>query len=417
MSKWIVGVAGMLLLGTDAARGADWPAFRGPTGDGVAGDSKAPITWAIDQHVAWKTPMPGPGNGSPIVLNRQVIVTSAEDPQGKQRSLLSFDALTGEQQWKQTVVVERHMPTHKTNPYSGSTPVSDGEMVVVWHATGGLHAYTMEGQPVWHRDLGTFEHIWGYASSPIIHDGKVILHSGPGKVRIFVAAFDVQTGKQLWLTEEAFTGDGDYNANKQYQGSWATPVVANDLIVVTQPTRIVAYHPDDGSIVWFCKGVSHARGDLAYSSPTIADNVCVVTGGFHGPMLAVPMEGHGDITDKRLWRFEKQPQSIGSSVHVDGFLYRPNAGPGGIQCIEVATGVERWMDRSVRGDYWASIIRVGDLLYATNQDATTVVFKANPERFEQVAVNHLKERCNATPSVADGFLYFRTYKYLICVKP
>ena len=87
----------------------------GPTGDGVAGDSKAPITWAIDQHVAWKTPMPGPGNGSPIVLNRQVIVTSAEDPQGKQRSLLSFDALTGEQQ-KQTVAVERHMPTHKTNP-------------------------------------------------------------------------------------------------------------------------------------------------------------------------------------------------------------------------------------------------------------------------------------------------------------
>ena len=134
-------------------------------------------------------------------------------------------------------------------------------------------------------------------------------------------------------------------------------------------------------------------------------------------MLAVPMEGHGDITDKRLWRFEKQPQSIGSAVHVDGLLYRPNAGPGGIQCIEVATGVERWMNRSVRGDYWASIVRVGDCCMQRIRMRRRWSLKANPERFEQVAVNHLKERCNATPSVADGFLYFPTYKYLICVKP
>ena len=215
MKNWIAGIVGMMLLGPAAAPAADWPAFRGPAGDGVAAESKAPTSWGVDQNVAWKVPMPGPGNGSPIVINDQVLVTSAEDPQGKQRSLISFDADTGEQQWKQTVTVDRHMPTHKTNPYGGSTPVSDGKIVVVWHATGGLHAYTLEGEPAWQHDLGTFQHIWGYASSPIIHDGQVILHSGPGKERIFVAGFDAKTGKQRWLTEEAFTGDGDYNANKQ----------------------------------------------------------------------------------------------------------------------------------------------------------------------------------------------------------
>ena len=132
-------------------------------------------------------------------------------------------------------------------------------------------------------------------------------------------------------------------------------------------------------------------------------------------MLAVKMAGEGNITDKRLWRFEKQPQSIGSAVHVNGYLYRPNAGPGSIQCIDVKTGNEKWLDRSVHGDFWASIVRVGDLLYATNQEGTTVVFKVNPERYESVSENKLGQRCNATPAVAKGRLYFRTFTHLVCV--
>jgi len=113
----------------------DWPAFRGPGGQGVATDTKAPSTWSTDQNVLWKTALPRPGNGSPIVVGERVFVTSAEDADGKQRSLYALDAASGRRLWVKTESLDRKLPTHETNPYGGTTPVSDGRSVVVWHAT------------------------------------------------------------------------------------------------------------------------------------------------------------------------------------------------------------------------------------------------------------------------------------------
>ena len=91
--------------------------------------------------------------------------------------------------------------------------------------------------------------------------------------------------------------------------------------------------------------------------------------------MAIRLGGSGDVTEThRLWRKEKQPQNIGTGVALDGVLYRPNAGPGTIDCIEIATGETLWKDREF-GTQWASIVMVGDLLYATNQNAETTVFK------------------------------------------
>ncbi|MCA9155377.1 MAG: PQQ-binding-like beta-propeller repeat protein, partial [Planctomycetales bacterium] len=114
---------------------ADWPQFRGPTGDGVSTATNVPIEWDANSNVAWKAPLPRPANGSPIVSGGRVFVTSAEDADGKQRSLICFDAADGKQLWKQTVQIDKKMPTHQTNPYCGTTPAADGERVVVWHAS------------------------------------------------------------------------------------------------------------------------------------------------------------------------------------------------------------------------------------------------------------------------------------------
>ena len=119
-----------------------------------------------------------------------MLVTSAEDKEGRRRSLYCFDAASGRQLWVRTVAIDKTMPTHETNPYGGSTPVSDGRRVVVWHASAGLHCYDLDGKEIWSRDLGEFRHMWGYGSSPILHQGRVILHTGPGK-RVFVTAIEL----------------------------------------------------------------------------------------------------------------------------------------------------------------------------------------------------------------------------------
>ena len=119
-----------------SACGADWPGFRGPRGSGIAASSEtAPTVWGPDTNIRGKAAMPRPGNGSPIVVTGRVLVTSAQDEKGLKRSLYCFDAKSGRQLWVRTVELNRVMPTHKTNPYCGSTPVSDGKRVVVWEAS------------------------------------------------------------------------------------------------------------------------------------------------------------------------------------------------------------------------------------------------------------------------------------------
>ena len=95
------------------AMAGDWPAFRGPTGNGIGQEVKAPLHWAPDKNVRWKVSLPGPGNSSPIVSHGRVFVTCAQDS-GKKRNLYCFDRRTGKQLWMQTVEFPIVEPTHQS---------------------------------------------------------------------------------------------------------------------------------------------------------------------------------------------------------------------------------------------------------------------------------------------------------------
>lgn len=410
-----------VLIGTTQVQAADWPAFRGPHGDGTTEAKNVPVTWSATEHVAWKTPLPHAGNGSAIVVGDRVFVTTAEDADGKQRSLIALNFADGKPLWKQTVTVDQKLPTHGTNPYAGSTPVSDGKHVVVWHATGGLHCYTVEGEPVWNRDFGEFRHIWGYGTSPVIHHGRVILHSGPG-TKVFINALKMENGETIWQHDEPVDGDGSNTADKRYFGSWATPVIATvdgrEQMFVAFPTRLAAMDPESGKLLWWSEGLRHGGGDLAYSSPLVTPFAIYLTAGFSGPAIAVKLGGEGNVTEThRLYRLEKQPQSIGTGVVVDGVVYRPNAGPGTIDCIDPLTGKTLWRDRAAGGTHWASMVLAEGRIYATDQSGTTVVIQPNKEKYEELSRNSLGEPTNATPAVVDGSLVFRTSKHVIRVSP
>jgi outer membrane protein assembly factor BamB len=414
---WIVALAWTTVFGAVASAG-DWPQFRGPHGNGYADGQRFPIQWSPQRNIRWKTPLPQPGNSSPIVSAGRVFVTCAED-QGRRRSLYCLDRADGRIVWVQTVPFDRVETTHKTNPYCGSTPAADGKRVVVWHGSAGLYCYDFAGQELWRRDLGEFKHIWGYGSSPILRGDRVIMNCGPGQ-RVFVTAIDLQTGETLWETDEPVEGDGSYNDAKKYVGSWTTPVIAHvngrDQIVCTMPTRLNAYDPDTGTIVWTCGGIRGPRGDLAYSSPMIGEGFGVACGGFMGPAIGFRLGGSGDVTEThRRWRVERNPQNIGTGVLIGDYVFKANAGPGTLQCIEAATGEQRWQERAAGGNHWGSIVYAAGLLYATNQQGVTQVFRPNPEKLELVAANALDEASNSTPAFSDGRIFLRTFEHVYCI--
>ena len=398
---------------------ADWNAFRGPAGDGVSPEKKAPTKWSKTENVAWKVKLPQPGNSSPIVSKGRVFLTCAGDSEGKKRSLYCIDAKSGEQLWEKTVSYDEVMPTHETNPYCGSSPVANGEQVVAFHGSAGLYCYDFQGKELWSKKLGELRHEWGYGASPIIHKNRVILHFCPGP-REFVAAFDVASGDELWRTDEPAGGAEGARTDNAYVGSWSTPIIAKvdgrEQILCSTTTRVNGYDPESGKLLWWCLGLRGERGDLSYSSPLVSGDLCIAFGGFQGPSYAFRLGGMGDITSQRLWRTPgDNPQSIGTGVIIKNHVYRPNAGPGTIDCLNAETGEVVWTERAGGGNHWGSIVRVGDLLYATDQNAQTTIFKPDPQKFTLVAENKLDEHTNSTPAVAEGRIYLRTFEHLYCI--
>jgi outer membrane protein assembly factor BamB len=397
----------------------DWQAFRGPRGDGISRESNLPTTWGPEQNIKWKIPLAASSNGSPIVSNGRVFLTFAEDD-GKKRSLGCYDRKDGRQLWVRTISFGESTPTHATNPHGSSTPVADGSTVVVWHDSAGLHAYDFAGELLWSRDLGQFSHMWGYGGSPIIYQDRVILNCSPG-TRIFMTALNLKDGITIWEQEEPQDGQvSDARADGKYKGSWTTPVVANirgeDQIVCTMPTRVNGYDPATGNILWTSDGIRGPRGDLAYSSPMISEEFCVAIAGFEGPAIGFRLGEKGDLTNSnRQWQLEKNPQNIGTGIFVDGYVYRINASPGPlVDCLDAKTGEVVW--RGPRGGAaWASLVMADGLLYATNQDATTFVFKLDRSGYTEVAQNKLNEACNATPALSDGQIFIRTHEHLYCI--
>ncbi len=397
----------------------DWPAFRGRRGDGISNETLVPMHWSVNQNIKWKAKLPQPGNGSPIVSNGHVFLACAEDADGMGRSLLCFDRENGKQIWARTIDYGREMPTHKTNPYCGSTPVSNGKLVVVWHSSAGLHCYDFDGKRVWSRDLGEFTHMWGYGSSPILHDDSILLNCGPGK-RTFLTAINLKTGTTLWEQDEPFDGTGDRNEDDKYMGSWCTPIIANvgdrSQVICAMATRIKAHDATTGKLAWTFDGVRGPKGDLAYSSPLISGGRCVYVAGCNGPAMAFKLGGTGNITStNRMWRNETNPQNIGTGIFIGDHVYRSNAGrPSVVDCINATTGEVTWKGPA-GGSSWSSIISANDHLFLTDQDGTTTIFKPNPEAFELVAQNRLDEPTNSTMAISDGEIFIRTFDHLYCI--
>lgn len=416
MNRLLCSIACLLLV-CPFVTAADWPQFRGPQGNGVAASGDFPTVWDASRNVRWSVDLPRPGNGSAIAVGDKVFVCSAEDPKGLRRSLICLNADDGKQLWTKTVTLEKEMPTHKTNPYAGSTPACDGKHVIAWHATAGLHAYDMQGEKLWSRDLGEFRHMWGYGSSPIIVGDRVILNSGPGE-EVFVAAFDLETGETIWRHNEPVEGNGQRNLSGKYMGTWSTPVPINrdgrQLAVVAMHKRILALDLQTGKVVWFFRVISD-RGDLAYSAPMIEDDLCFFTAGFKGPSMAFLMKGTGDITSNELWRDETSPQSIGTGALLDGHAYRICAGANLIDCLDAKTGKVLWQQRQ-KGAFWGSLSLSGDIAYVTDQRGNTVVFRPSPDGFQPIAENDLGDPSNATPALSNGRIYLRTKKKLWCIE-
>ncbi len=445
-------VATLLLLAVLPLQAEDWPAWRGPTANGYSRDTGFPLNWSASENIEWVAKLPGPGNATPIIVGNRVFVSCASR-NGHRRTLLCLNRKDGTMLWRHDVDYAQEESTHVANPYCSSSPVSDGQRVVVWHGSAGLFAYDLDGARLWQEDLGRFKHIWGSASSPVIYQDLVVLNCGPG-VHSFMLAVDKRTGTQRWRRQ--LPGMASQKPD-DYVGSWSTPLVVShgdtDSLLVSLPTKLFALDPLTGQPQWSCAGLgklvytSPICGDSPHSVPTsstgpsgsvladsvanrsvagsaeaIADrvetaSVVVAMSGNHGPTLAVSLGGQGDVTaTRRLWlHAEKTPQRIGSGIVVDDCVYVLNE-QGIAWCMELATGDILWKHRLGVATSWSSMCYADQRIYVNDSHGTTFVLKPDMTECLVLAQNPIKKRMGASLAFSEGQIFIRTYDNLYCVE-
>ena len=417
----------VLLFSITSSPAANWPAWRGPLGDGVSEEKNLPTHWSATENVKWRVPLPEPGNSTPIIWGDRVFLTQAV---GDRRTLMCFSRADGSLLWQSGTTSAEKELTHAANPYCSGSPATDGERVIAAFASDGLFCYGFDGKELWKRtDLGRAVHIWGNASSPVIHGDLCFLNFGPGETS-YLLAVDKRTGKTVWKNDEE-TGYGKTappssqagnagkgGGNPTFIGSWTTPVIMNvegrEQLLMCWPRRLAGYDPQTGHQLWFSFGLN----PLVYTSPIGGGGTVVAMGGYGGPAIAVRAGGSGDVTSsRRLWELPRSPQRIGSGVVYDGHIYIHND-PGTAMCIDLKSGEIVWQERlpakAATGQNWSSVMLSGDNCYTVTQGGDCFVFKASP-KFELVSVNPLAERSNSSISPSNGELFIRTHKALYCI--
>lgn len=394
---------------------AAWGQFRGPNASGLAPESTPPARWSATASIRWKSPLPGPGASSPIIVGGRVYVTCSTgfggeqeggDISGLQRHLIAFDRASGEKLFQRDVPARlpEQEEIRENYGYAGSTPASDGEMVYCFFGKSGVHAFTLDGEPRWEADVGSNLHGWGSAASPIVAGDLLVVNASVESESLI--ALDRRTGEPRWRAEGI-------------RESWNTPILVtspngrSELIVAIFGS-VLGLDPATGRQLWSCD--TDIGWYMVPSLVTDGDRVYCI-GGRTGGGLAVRPGGTGNVTrSHRDWWIDKG-SNVPSPILHEGHLYWAHENNSIVYCADAATGEIVYEERLPRaGQIYASPVLAGDNVYYLSRDGRTFVVAAQPE-FEQVAVNELEERgvFNAAPAVAGNDLFIRSNAYLYCI--
>jgi len=288
----------------------------------------------------------------------------------------------------------RRPTVDNTNGYSSPTPVSDGKGVWALFNNGVAACYDLAGNRKWIVHVDAPPHrSWGHSASPVLHDGKLIVHVANMK------ALDAATGKLLWTAEGT-------------AWAWGTPVV----------TRIgdqdVAVTPK-GQIVRLAEGKVLASGlnKLTYNSPVLDGPVAYHIQAAATAARLAAGDG-GAVKVEKLWRAKlKNDRYYDSPVIQDGRIYAITRG-NHLSILDAKDGkILNGGGEGARldlgkGTTYPSIAAAGGHVFISSDNGTTAVLKPGPEA-DVVAKNRLDTF--SSPVFEGGRMYVRTYKYLYCI--
>ncbi|MFH1264282.1 MAG: PQQ-binding-like beta-propeller repeat protein [Planctomycetota bacterium] len=386
----------------------EWTRFRGPDGTGISTAKSIPVAFGESDY-RWNVELPGSGHSSPVLWGEKIFLT-CETPEEGERLVMCLAAADGRVLWTFKDTFEPYR-NHRFNSFAASTPAVDADRVYISWVSGETFivlALDHDGSQVWKRTMGDFKAMFGAGASPIVLDGVVIMGNDHAGESCFLIGLDAATGETRWELPRR-TGLTSYVTPAVYRPDDG-PV---EVIFVSPAHGVTGVDPRTGKVNWELGGLFKLKN---VASPVIAGELVFASGGqgAGGTESAVVRRGDGPSGRK--------PEQ--AHVIPSGLPYVPTpvvfgkhlflwSDRGIVTCVEAATGTQMWQEE-VGGQYFSSPICVDGRLYGVSKKGEVVVLHATPE-YQLLAKSQLPEGSYATPAVANGCVYFRTFGRLICV--
>jgi len=392
-----------VLMAGPSARGQEWTRFRGPNGAGHGKADSIPVKWT-EGHYNWKVKLPGSGHGSPVLWGDRIFLMCCDERTGS-RIVVCLQAADGSVLWSRSFKSDRFR-MNSLNSYGATTPVVDKDrLYVAWSSLKSivLRSLDHDGRDLWERDLGPHSSQHGPCTSPMLFENLVVM-TNDQQGESFLIAVEAATGKTLWKLPRP-----------SGRAAYSTPCIrrsANgeaELIVTSTAAGVTSVDPRTGRINW-----QHAKAlpERCVSSPAIASGLVVATCGTgpRGKLFAVrPPAGAKAETVYRLTRnapYVPCPLLVGGRLFLFGDA-------GHLSCLDAATGKQLWQEK-VPDRFFGSPVCVNGRIYCISREGDVFVLSAG-EKYELLATNPLGEKSFATPAVAGGRMYLRTWNYLISI--
>lgn len=388
--------------------GDDWTQFRGPTGQGVSDSIGLPLKWSETENLAWKTPIPGKGWSSPVVLGNQIWMTTALDD-GHSLHAVCVDRDSGRIVHDNEIFqVEKPPKLNPKNSHASPSPVIEPGRVYIHFGTMGTACLSTEtGKPVWTNDELKLDHSVGPGSSLILY-GDLLIVTCDGMDVQYVIALDKRTGKKVWKTNRS----GKIHDSQDRRKAFATPSVlvinGREELISPAANQLIAYEPVTGRELW------KVRYD-GYSNvlrPVYGDGLIFIGTGFDKAQFWAirPPEGEGDFTKTNIaWKYTKESPFEPSPVFTGHELYVVSDS-GVLVCLDAKTGHENWRHRLDSTFVASPILAEGRIHFFGESGDTTIIEPA--AEYKELAVNHLDGRFMASPAVVGRAIIARTATHL-----
>lgn len=339
-----------------------------------------------------------------VAATRDAIIVADRDPADRVDIFRCYNA-DGSDRWTLRSPAPGNLDYGNS---SRATPLIFGELVFLSGAQGHFHAVELAtGKVRWkknfQRDFGGPEKLsWGFCSSPIVADGRLILH--PGGPASALVALDPETGDVIWKVPGRAPGHSSlvlatFGGQKQLVGYDVDSLGGWDLAT--------------GNRLWSLK--PERPGDFNVPTPIVGDGQLIVATENNGARI-YGFDAKGLINPRELAVNDHLRPDCHTPILIRQRLFGVS---GGLFCLDAARQLaEIWhSDDDVFQEY-ASLVASPRHVLITSLKGQLILINVSDDKFQKISELQLfddEAGLYSHPALVGRRLYVRGSKSLVCV--